>query len=62
MYKVFSYQCTRPTCKFYNGIIDRLVHTSAVDMEECSSCNFPLNHILSAPKGYVIGSENPVKQ
>ena len=61
MLKVFDFMCKAKGCQKQFIPIERFVEASVMDMEECDFCHRPLQQIISAPMGYVKGTENPVK-
>ena len=61
MYKVFDFTCTNLICPQYNKSKEFLIKSNYESIT-CDDCAQVLLIQLGATKGYVIGSENPVKQ
>lgn len=61
MYKMFEFSCKGTDCPKHDTVIERLVDPQTMDFEECDECSRKLHQVISAPKGYVRGTINPVK-
>lgn len=59
---VIEYYCTRLDCGEHFKPVERFIHVEDIDDQICERCQGNLFRCLSATKGYVKGSENPVKQ
>lgn len=62
MFKVYDYICNNENCKLDLQVIELLVSDEYLDAQKCELCKGKLRRVLSAVKGYVKGTENPVKQ
>ncbi len=63
MYKVYEYECHGMGCPEHFKVIEKLLESSRQEEPQlCSLCHRQLVRVMSATRGYVRGSENPVKQ
>lgn len=57
-YKMQEYICKGESCKLHMQVVERFIERGLEDFEECEECHRPIHYIISAPNGYVKGSEN----
>ncbi len=62
MFKIFEYICNNENCEKDLEPVELLVDDSLIDEQKCELCKSKLSRILSATKGYVWGTDNPVRQ
>lgn len=63
MYKVVEYICYNKVCAEENRSVERFLDTNKEneDNQICFVCGRPVTKVLSSVKGYVKGTQNPVK-
>lgn len=61
MLKVFEYICTSTSCSMFNKPVDRFLKASEENSQTCQYCHKLITKIFSSTKGYVKGTDNPVK-
>ena len=60
---IFDYICVNSQCASHNQLTEVLVRASEVGHPvACDVCNHIMKPQVAAPRGYVVGSRNPVKQ
>jgi transposase-like protein len=57
---IFDFKCNNKKCKEYQNMIELIVKVEEKPL--CEKCNKKLVREFPAPKGYVRGSDNPVRQ
>lgn len=62
MFKMFDYICNNEQCSLDLQPVELLVSEEFQDDQLCEKCAGKLRRIMSATKGYVKGSDTPVRQ
>ena len=61
MLKIYEFECINDKCSVFLKTHERFLHTGEEESQVCYECHGDVAKVFSATKGYVKGTDNPVK-